>query len=62
MEMSAHLEGNQNKNSQLPSDQILQQIEISRAFFSPVLHGEKWGKFQFVVEIAHKAILILICL
>ena len=39
------------------------KIEISRAFLPPVLHGEKWEKFQFVVEIAHKVVvLILICL
>ena len=44
-------------------EQFLQQIEISRAILSPVSHGEKCGKFQFVLEIAHEAVvLILICL
>ena len=37
-------------------EQFLQQIEISRAFLPPVSHGEKCGKFQSVVEIAHKAV------
>ena len=47
----------------MPCEQFLQQIEISRAFLPHVSHGEKCGKFQFVVDIAYKAVvLILICL
>ena len=47
----------------VPCEQFLQQIEISRVFLPPVSHGEKCGKFQFLVEIAHKAdILILLSL
>ena len=47
----------------MPCEQFLQQIENSRPFPQLVSHGEKSGKFQFVVEIAHKAvILIFICL
>ena len=44
-------------------EQFLQQILIFRTFFSTKQVGEKRGKIQFVVEIAHKAIdLILISL
>ena len=51
------------EEEQLPCEQFLRQIEISRAVLSPVSHGEKCGKFQFFVEIALKAIvIILICL
>ena len=47
------LEGNQNKN-------FLRQIGLSRAFLPPVSHGEKRGKFQFAVEIAHKAVVLIL--
>ena len=43
----------------ITAQQIL-QVEISRAFLPPVLHGEKCGKFQFVVEIAHKAVILIL--
>ena len=58
------LEGNQNKNNSLVINFYnKQQIEIFRAFLSPCLHRVKCGKFQFLVEIAHKAIdLVLISL
>ena len=56
--LSIVLEGNRNKNNCLVSN-----FEISRAFLPPVSVGEKSGKFQFVVGIGHKAVvLILICL
>ena len=55
------LEGNQNKNNCLVSN-FYGKLK-SPAFFPPLPHGEKTGKFQFVAEIAHKAdILILIFL
>ena len=55
------LEGNQNKNNYL--EQFLQQIEISCTFLRAKQVGEKRAIFQFVVEIAHKAVeLILISL
>ena len=51
------------KWEQLPCEQFLQQIEILRAFLPPFSYGGKCGKFQFVVEIAHNAVVfILICL
>ena len=45
------------KPEQLPCEQFLQQIKISRAFLRAKQVGEKRGKFQFVVEIAHKALI-----
>ena len=51
------------KLEQLPRGQFLQQIEISRTFLRAKQVGEKRAIFQFVVEIAHKAVnLILISL
>ena len=41
----------------LPCEQILSKIEISRALLPPISHGEKGGKFQNVVKIAHKAVI-----
>ena len=35
---------------------FLRQIEISRTFLRTKWMEEKLGKFQFVVEIAHKAV------
>ena len=51
------IEGNQNKNNYLVSN-FYKKIEISRAFLPPVSSGEKSGKFQNVVEIAHKAVIL----
>ena len=48
------------KLEQLPCEQFFLQIEISRAFLSPDSHVQKCGKFQFVVEIAHKAIILIV--
>ena len=53
-----HLEVPQ-KREHLPCEQFLRQIEISRAFLPPVSHGEKCGKFQFVVESAHEAVVLI---
>ena len=47
------LEANQNKNN----IQFLQQTEIFRTFLRGKQVGEKHGRFQFVIEIPHKAIL-----
>ena len=48
------LEKNQN------CDQFLQRIEISRTFLRAKQEGEKDGKFQFVGEIAHKAVVFIL--
>ena len=51
------------KLEQLPCEHFLKQMKISRAFLPIVSHGEKCAKIQFVLEIAHKAVvLILSCL
>ena len=47
------LEADQNK------EQFLQQIEISRTFTSAKQVREKGGRFQFVLEIAHKAVILI---
>ena len=44
----------------MPCEQFLQQIEISRVLPPPVSHGEKCGKFQNVVEITHKAVILIL--
>ena len=49
------------KNNYLVSN-FLQQIEISRPFLRVKYVAEKRARFQFVVEIAHKIILILLSL
>ena len=36
----------------MPSEQFLQQIEISRTFLRAKQVGEKRGRFKFVVEMA----------
>ena len=36
----------------------MRKIEIFHIFYPPVSHGGKCGKFQFLVEIAHKAVLL----
>ena len=40
--------------------QFLQQIEISRTFLRAKQVGEKRGRFQFVVEITHKAVVLIL--
>ena len=50
------LEGNQNENNCLVSN----LYEIFRAFLPPISHGEKCGKFKFVVKIAHKALVLIL--
>ena len=41
---------------QLPCEQLLQQIKISSTFLHAKQVEENRGIFQFVAEIAHKAI------
>ena len=49
------------KKEQLPCEQFLQQIEISRIFLrAKQAVEEKRGRFQFVVEIAHKAVVLIL--
>ena len=50
------------KQAQLPCEQFLQHFEISHAFFPPVSHGEKRGKIQNFVEIAHKEVAVVLIL
>ena len=58
-----HRTRGKSKQEQIPCEQFLQQIEISRTFLRAKQVGEKRAIFQFVVEIAHKAVeLILISL
>ena len=45
-----------------PCEQFLQPFEISRAFLPPAMHGENCGKYQNVVEIAHKAVVLILLL
>ena len=39
---------------------FLQKIEISRTFLRAKQVGEKPGRFQFVVEITHKAVILIL--
>ena len=50
------LVANLNKND----EQFLQQIENSRTFLRAKQVGEKRGRLQFVVEIAHKAVVLIL--
>ena len=45
---------------QLPCEQFLQQIEISRTFLRPKQLGEKRARFQFFIEIAHEAVVLIL--
>ena len=45
---------------QLLSEQFLQQIEISHTFLRAKKVGEKSGRFQFIVEIARKAVVLIL--
>ena len=57
------LEGNQNKNNRVVSNFDNKLKSPGLCSHVPVSRGEKDGKFLFVVEIAHKAVvLIFICL
>ena len=44
----------------MPSEQFLQMIEISRTFLRAKQVGEKSAKFQLVVEIARKTVLLIL--
>ena len=44
----------------MPCEQFLQQIEISRTFLQANQVGEKRATFQFVVEIAHRAVILIL--
>ena len=57
--MLERLEANQNKK-QLPCYQFFRQIEISRTFLRAKQVGKKGGNFQFVVEIAHRAVILIL--
>ena len=46
------------KLKKLPCEQFQQQIEISCTFLRAKQVGKKGGNFQFVVEIAHKAVVL----
>ena len=48
------------KLEQLPRGQFLQQIEISRTFLRAKQVGEKRAIFQFAVEIAQKAVVLIL--
>ena len=41
-------------------NQFLQQIETSSTFLRAKQVGEKRGKFQLAVEIAHKAVILIL--
>ena len=43
----------------MPSEQFLQQ-QISRTFLRAKQVGEKRGRFQFVVESAYKAVVLIL--
>ena len=45
---------------QLPCEQFLQQIIISRTFLCAKQVGEKRGRFHFVVEITRKALVLIL--
>ena len=47
------------KIEQLPCERFLQAFEIYRAYLAPISHGEKRGKFQKPVKIAHKAVVLI---
>ena len=44
----------------LPCEQFLPKIEISRTFLRAKQVGEKRGRFQFIVEITHKAVVLIL--
>ena len=44
----------------LSCEQFLQQIEFSRTFLRAKQVGKKGGTVQFVVEIAHKAVVLIL--
>ena len=47
-------------NQQLHFEQFRQQIEFSCTFLRAKQVGEKRGRFQFVVEVAHKAVVLIL--
>ena len=48
------------KIEKMPCEQFLRQIEIFRTFLRAKQVRGKRGRFQFVVEIAHKAVVVII--
>ena len=50
------------KIEKLPCERFLQSFGFSRALLPPVSHGEKCGKFQKPVKIAHKAVILILLL
>ena len=44
----------------MPCEQFLQQIEIFRTFRCAKKAGKKRGRFQIVVEISHKAVVLIL--
>ena len=46
-------------SERLPCEQFLRRFEISRTFLRAKQVGEKSGKFQSVVEIAQKAVVLI---
>ena len=48
------------KPEYLPCEQLLQRFEISRTFLRAKHVREKRGKFQLVVEIAYKAVILIL--
>ena len=48
------------KLEQLPCEQFLKRFFIFRAFFRGKQVGEKRGRFQNVVDIAHKAVVLIL--
>ena len=48
------------KYEKLPCKQFLKQIEISSTFLGAKQVEEKRARFQFVVEIAHKAVVLIL--
>ena len=50
--------GKVKNNNNLVSN-FYNKLKNSRSFLPPVSQGEKYGKFQFVVEIVHKAIILI---
>ena len=44
----------------MPCEQFLQRFEITRASLRAKQVGEKRGKFQFAVEISHKAVILIL--
>ena len=57
--LKTELEGNENKSNCLVTN-FCNKLKYPALFSPPVSHGEKCGKFQFVVKIAQKPVVLIL--